>query len=304
MERVLAMEKPTALIVEDDRDIVALFRHVLDVAGYHTEIVLDGKQAMERLEHSQPNIVLLDLQLPGISGIEILKHMRADERLKTVPVVVITAYPPYADSLPVEPDLLLLKPVDINQLSSLVQRLQATQGAMNEPAYDTTTGLYTYTFFAVRLTFSLERIKQSEFRRFGVLFVDLGQISELKKQMGEREFAAFSRKLAERCKHTLRPTDTMAWMPLEGLFLALIEDIPNPEAPLRITGRMRNNLKEFLLENDPGLGLRSNIGFLLCDSEYEDINRIVDDIQYARALLHERKYVSPAVFDREMLTRS
>jgi two-component system cell cycle response regulator DivK len=298
------MEKPVALIVEDDRDIVALFRHVLDVAGYHTEIVLNGKEAMERLENSHPNIVLLDLQLPGMSGIEILKRMRADERMKNIPVVVITAYPPYADSLPVEPDLLLLKPVDINQLSSLVQRLQVTQGAMNEPAYDKTTGLYTYTFFTVRLTFSLERIKQSEFRRFGVLFVDMGQVAELKKQMNESEFAAFSRKLADKCKNTLRPTDTMAWSPTEGLFLTLIEDIPSPEAPLRITGRLRDSMKEFLLENDQGLGLRSNIGFMLCDAEYENITAVMDDLQYARTLLHERKYASPAIFDRTMLVRS
>ncbi|MBK9781973.1 MAG: response regulator [Anaerolineales bacterium] len=68
--------KPIALIVEDDRDIVALFRHVLDIAGYQTGIVLDGKDAVDRLEVMRPNIVLLDLQLPRMSGIEkILKRM-------------------------------------------------------------------------------------------------------------------------------------------------------------------------------------------------------------------------------------
>src|SRR5690606_24347381 len=135
------MDKPIALIVEDDRDILALFRHVLDVAGYHTEIVLDGKDAMERLGSLTPDIVLLDLQLPRMSGLDILKNIRSEERLKNIPVVVITAYAPMADTLPVEPDLLLLKPVDINQLSNLVQRLQATQGALNEPSHEKTTGL-------------------------------------------------------------------------------------------------------------------------------------------------------------------
>jgi CheY-like chemotaxis protein len=53
------MSKPVALIVEDDRDILALFRHVLDIAGYHTEIVLNGKEAMERLDTLLPDIVLL-----------------------------------------------------------------------------------------------------------------------------------------------------------------------------------------------------------------------------------------------------
>ena len=297
------MEKPVALIVEDDRDIVALFRHVLDIAGYHTEIVLNGIEAMERIETLLPNIVLLDLQLPGMSGVEILKRMRSDARMSGIPVVVITAYAPYADSLPVEPDLLLLKPVDINQLSNLVQRLQATQGAMHEPSHDTVTGLYTFAFFTVRLAFSLERVKQTGLRRFGVLFADVAQLPALKKQLGDEETSKLYRKLADQFRITLRPTDTMAWSSTDGVFLTLVEEIPNPEAPLRIATRVRDGMKKFIEEGDQGLGLRVNLGVLLCDSEYEDIHHILRDIQRARTLLHERQFTSPAIFDREMLNR-
>lgn len=295
------MDKPFALIVEDDRDIVALFRHVLDIAGYHTEIVLDGREAMQRLEASHPNIVLLDLQLPGMSGVEILTRMRANERMSTIPVVVITAYAPYAESLPVEPDLLLLKPVDINQLSSLVQRLQATQGGMQGPTHEPITGLYTLSFFTVRLTFSLERIKQSTFRRFGVLFADVAQAAELKKQISEDDLKDFYRKLADQFRLTLRPTDTMAWSADDGFFLTLIEEIPNPEAPLRIAGRVRDSMKKFLENNDHGLNLRANVGVLLCDSEYQNTEMIMNDINIARLYLNDGLYTNPAIFDRSML---
>ena len=295
------MSKPTALIVEDDRDIVALFRHVLDIAGYQTEIVLDGKDAMDRLGVIRPNIVLLDLQLPRMSGVEILKRMRDDERLMRVPVVVITAYAPYADSLPVEPDLLLLKPVDINQLSNLVQRLQATQGALDEPAHDFVTGLYTLPFFNVRMTFSLERIKQSSFRRFGVLFADVTEMDELKLHLDENEMRDFLRKLADQFRVTLRPTDTMAWSSERGLFFTLIEDIPTPEAPLKIAGRLRDSMKRYLESNDRGIGLRANVGVLLCDAEYDGIEQILDDIEIARSRLREGLFTNPSIFDREML---
>lgn len=295
------MDKPIALIVEDDRDIVALFRHVLDVAGYHTEIVLDGLDAMERLASMKPNIVLLDLQLPRLSGVEILKRMRDDERLMRVPVVVITAYAPYADSLPVEPDLLLLKPVDINQLSSLVQRLQATQGALDEPTHDFVTGLYTLPFFNVRMTFSLERIRQSSFRRFGVLFADVAQLDDLRDHFNEPEMRAFLRRLADQFRITLRPTDTMAWSPERSMFLTLIEDIPTPESPLKIAGRIRDSMKRFLETNDRGLGLRANVGVLLCDAEYGDIGQILEDIELARLQLRAGLYTNPSIFDREML---
>ncbi len=295
------MDKPIALIIEDDRDIVALFRHVLDIAGYQTEIVLDGKEAMDRLEIMRPNIVLLDLQLPRMSGVEILKWMRDDERLMRVPVVVITAYAPYADSLPVEPDLLLLKPVDINQLSSLVQRLQATQGVLDEPTHDFVTGLYTLPFFNVRMTFSLERIKQSSFRRFGVLFADVSQMNDLREHLSEPEMRNFLRKLADQFRVTLRPTDTMAWSPEKGIFLTLIEDIPTPEAPLKIAGRLRESMKRFLDNNDHGLGLRANVGVLLCDSEYNDVQKIINDLDLARQQLRAGLYTNPSIFDREML---
>lgn len=297
------MDKPIALIVEDDRDILALFRHVLDIAGYQTEIVMNGRDALDRLQTLKPNIVLLDLQLPGVSGVEILKQMRDDERLRRVPVVVITAYAPYADALPVEPDLLLLKPVDIHQLSNLVQRLQATQGAMNEPTYDKVTGLYTTSFFTVRLAFSLERIKQSPFRRFGVLFAEVSPLADVKKRLNITEQDILFRKLADQFRVTLRPTDTMAWSPFDGVFLTLIEDIPSPEAPLKIVGRVRDGMKRFIEKHDDGLGLRVNLGVLICDDEYQDIHHIVKDVERARGQLQAGLYTNPTIFDREMLIR-
>ena len=59
------MEKPFVLIIEDDRDIAALFRHVMDLAGYRTDIAANGTLALERLSISLPDVVLLDLTLPG-----------------------------------------------------------------------------------------------------------------------------------------------------------------------------------------------------------------------------------------------
>ena len=216
---------------------------------------------------------------------------------------MITAYPVQASSLPVEPDLLLFKPVDINQLSNLVQRLQVTQGAMDDPVHDVVTGLYTLSFFSVRLTFSLERIKQSEFRRFGVLFADVTQVNDLKRQMTTDDLNGFFRKLADQFKIALRPTDTMAWSPRDEKFLTLIEEIPSPEVPLRIAGRVRDNMKKFLEDNDYGLGLRANVGVLLCDYEYEDAQQIMKDIDVARGYLREGLYTNPSIFDREMLKR-
>src|SRR5512140_195290 len=171
------MDQPFALIVEDDRDIAALFRHVLDVAGYRTEVVMHGGEAVERLQTPLPDIVLLDLSLPGVPGSVILEDMRADERLKSVPVVVVTAHSHIADNLPVEPDLVLLKPVNLEQLSNLVQRLRHPPTSMREAPWDPVTHLYNRGFFEVRMTYSLQRAKEMGVSRFGIVFIDLEPFS-------------------------------------------------------------------------------------------------------------------------------
>ena len=93
----------------------------------------------------------------------------------------------------------------------------------------------------------------------------------------------------------------MAWSPERSMFLTLIEDIPTPEAPLKIAGRIRDSMKRFLETNDRGLGLRASVGVLLCDAEYGEIGQILEDIELARLQLRAGLYTNPSIFDREML---
>jgi CheY-like chemotaxis protein len=292
---------PFALIVEDDRDIVALFQQVLDIAGYRTEIVLDGIEAMERISISLPDIVLLDLQLPGMSGVEILKRMRENESMMNIPVVVITAYSHLPQNLAVEPDLLLKKPVDINQLSRLVRKLKATQGGPNHSMLDPVSGLHAMSFLLVRMTFSLERIKQTMVKRFGVLFADIPQLQEIRRPLTAEERDQFQRRLAGQFREALRPTDTVAWSEHNQYFLTLIEDVTSDDVALKVARRVGDEMRKHSGPYNMGLTLRVNMGVLICDGEYEDTNQILRDVSLARDLMRSNQYSSPAIFDREML---
>jgi CheY-like chemotaxis protein len=292
---------PFALIVEDDRDIVALFQQVLDIAGYRTEIVLDGIEAMERISTSLPDIVLLDLQLPGMSGVEILKRMRENESMMNIPVVVITAYAHLPQNLTVEPDLLLKKPVNINQLGRLVQKLKATQGGLNRSRLDPVSGLHDFSFLLVRMTFSLERIKQTMLKRFGVLFADIPQLEDIRRPLADDERDQFQRRLAGQFKEALRPTDIVAWSEDDQYFLTLIEDVPSDDVPLKVARRVGDEMRKHSGPYNMGLTLRVNMGVLICDGEYEDTQQIIRDINLARDLMRGNQPANPAVFDREML---
>lgn len=79
------------LIVEDESNIVESLRFILEQAGFEVEIVSDGKAALSRLRRDRFDAVVLDLMLPGMNGFDVLKAMRADAELASLPVLVLTA---------------------------------------------------------------------------------------------------------------------------------------------------------------------------------------------------------------------
>lgn len=84
--------KETILVVEDNDANLRLLTAFLTAHGYNIRGAVDGPQATEFLARERPDLVLMDIQLPDVSGIEILRWLRANPRLASVPVVAITAF--------------------------------------------------------------------------------------------------------------------------------------------------------------------------------------------------------------------
>jgi DNA-binding response OmpR family regulator len=119
------MNHSAVLIVEDDPDVAELYRRVLQASGFTSEILITGEAALARLAATVPEVVLLDLNLPPqVSGRDVLQHIRADARLAAVRIIVVTGHPELADTIREQADLVLLKPVDVNQISDFVTRLR------------------------------------------------------------------------------------------------------------------------------------------------------------------------------------
>ena len=277
------MEKPFALIIEDERDIVALFRHVLDLAGYRTEIVLDGKVAMEHLSRVTPDIVLLDLGLPALSGTDILVRMQADERLKKVPVVVITAFPHIAQALPVTPQLVLIKPVSVEQMSTLIRRICPTEQQTENLPWDVLTGVYNRSFFMARLGYALERSKQLRQNKFAVLYLDLGESNKINYLFGQEYNKRVLQESATLLRRILRPIDTVARIGGD-VFAVLIEDVVNPETPILVASRVQGRIRKYLAKSENELQVRANVGIVLCGEEYHTVEEILRDAEASLAL--------------------
>ncbi len=116
------MNKATALIIEDTSVLADLFAHAMQSAGFETEIVDDGEMALQRLQETIPDVILLDLNLPFVPGEEILAHIRADSRLMQTRVIVSTGYSDFPDIVYKEADLILQKPISYTQLLRLAGR--------------------------------------------------------------------------------------------------------------------------------------------------------------------------------------
>ncbi|HEX5999436.1 MAG TPA: response regulator [Hyphomicrobiaceae bacterium] len=85
------MAKARILIVEDEPNISESLTFILRRAGFDVEAVIDGAEALDRMRRQSFNAVVLDIMLPGMNGFDVLRAIRADRALATLPVIVLTA---------------------------------------------------------------------------------------------------------------------------------------------------------------------------------------------------------------------
>ena len=119
------MTGPQVLVVEDNERNMKLFRDVLQASGFRTLEATTGERAVELVFEHRPDLVLMDIQLPDIDGIEALHRVRADERFASVPVLALTAQAMEGDRerfLAAGFDGYLSKPVDIADFVATVKR--------------------------------------------------------------------------------------------------------------------------------------------------------------------------------------
>lgn len=119
------------LVIDDDTKLTDLLQLVFESKGFGVTIANSGVQALESLETELPEAVLLDLMMPGMSGLEVCQRIRANPRTSDVPVVVLTA----KTGTKSKQDLLkagatdyLVKPVPLNDLVSRIGALLANTG--------------------------------------------------------------------------------------------------------------------------------------------------------------------------------
>ena len=158
------------LVVDDDRDICRSIEVVLRLEGYDVRIAHEGEEGLEQATRVQPDLVLLDMMMPGIDGYEVTKRLRHDPRTATASIIMLTARALPADKvlgLTAGCDDYIVKPFDPSELVARVQSALRRSRQMREVS--PLTGLPGN----FQIAAELERLVEEESSDFAVLYADL-----------------------------------------------------------------------------------------------------------------------------------
>lgn len=133
----LASEK-RIMVVDDEPDVRDFLSSCLEDAGFQVETAVDGYDALEKIERQAPDLMTLDLVMPRISGIKLMRKLRKSERLKDIPVIIVTAHARdelgeddakelYAEEVNPAPKHILDKPITPSKLLNAIAEILDVQ---------------------------------------------------------------------------------------------------------------------------------------------------------------------------------
>ena len=110
------------LIVDDEENIRFLYKEELEEEGFSVDLAKNGLEALEKLSLFQPDLITLDIKMPGMDGIEVLKRIREKER--QLPIILCSAYGEYKQNFSTwASDAYVVKCADLTELKSTIRRL-------------------------------------------------------------------------------------------------------------------------------------------------------------------------------------
>ena len=146
------------LIIDDEEHIAELIRYNLEAAGYKTVVANNGIDGLSRAREEEPDLVLLDLMLPGIDGLVVCKRLRAEEKTRNVPIIMLTAKSEEIDKilgLELGADDYITKPFSVRELTARVKALLRRSNAQDAPEEAI------YTFADVEVDYQKHEVRKS-----------------------------------------------------------------------------------------------------------------------------------------------
>lgn len=258
-------------VIEDDHTERKLLLHRFQRLGYSVVQAADGTEGLEQIRRHAPRVIVCDVLMPGMTGIELCKAVRSDESLAGIYLILVTAYDSQKrkrDALNAGADDYLIKPYDAAELEAKVRnglRISRLQENLRKAALtDGLTGLWNHAQFREQLDVEFART-----RRYGgcvsLLMIDIDHFKAVNDTYGHEQGNRVLRQLAKHLQRSVREMDTVARYGGEE-FAAICPQTPLEEA-VTLAERIRETVPQRVrIPEHPELVIRTSIG-IACSSD-------------------------------------
>lgn len=127
------------LIVEDNELNMKLFNDLLEAHGYLTVQTKDGTEALRLARSHRPDLIVMDIQLPEVSGLEVTKWLKQDDELRAIPVIAVTAFAMKGDEEKIRSggcEAYIAKPISIANFMRVIERFLTSAGTVPDDGED------------------------------------------------------------------------------------------------------------------------------------------------------------------------
>lgn len=328
-------EKANILIVDDTPDNLHLLSAMLSQQGYEVRCVINGSAAIMGAMADPPDLILLDIKMPQMSGYEVCERLKASEKTRDIPVIFLSALNEVFDKIrafeaggvdyitkPFEIREVLVRiknqlnlqaaKAKIQQLNiELEQRVRertkelekANLRLLHMASHDALTGLPNRVFFMERLMNLLEKNHIYPDAKFAVLFLDCDDFKMVNDSLGHLAGDQLLKAVARRLSACIPPAYTLARF--EGdEFTVLLEKVQSVDEGLSLAQAIQAALGQPFLLYHHEVFINTSIGIVLGTSEYEQpehLLRDADTAMYQAKALGKARY---QVFNPDMHTRA
>ncbi|MGH8610540.1 MAG: GGDEF/EAL domain-containing response regulator [Gammaproteobacteria bacterium] len=298
---VATLTDGTIMLIDDEPLTLEVVQTFLEEAGYTRFVTTDEpRQAIELLASRRPDIVLLDLMMPEVSGFDILSRMRADTEMKYTPVIVLTSANDAATklkALELGATDFLSKPVDPSELTLRLRNALAFKAYQDRLAnYDDLTGLPNRRMFLARLDWAIRRATRHR-SICALLHVDLDRFRQINDSFGHRVGDSLLRAVAQRLEDSVRDSDAVGCFADEAYrsslsriggdeFTVLVSEIGQAENASLVARRISAALAKPFLAEERDLFLTASIGIAAYPGDGVEPDSL---LQHAEVAMHYSK---------------